>query len=63
MINLEQLNCQKLDLRRAGYIAPPEKYLLHDREINSVLYLGHYESLYQVMYFFDFLYCSKFIIF
>ena len=63
MINLEQLNCQKLDLRGAGYIAPPEKYLLHDREIHSVLYLGHYESLYHVMYFFDFLDCSKFIIF
>ena len=44
-----------------GYITPPEKYLLHDREILSVLCLRHCESLYHVMYFFGFLDCSKFL--
>ena len=33
-------------------MAPPKKYLLHDREIYSVLHFGHFESLYHVMYFF-----------
>ena len=50
----------KIHLRGAGYIAPPKKYLLHNREIHGVLFLGHYESLYHVIYFFDFLDRSKF---
>ena len=44
-----------------GYITPPEKYLLHDREILSVFCLTHFESLYHVIYFFGFLDCSKFL--
>ena len=44
-----------------GFITPPEKYLLHDREILSVLCLRHFESLYHVMYFFGFQDCSKFM--
>ena len=44
-------------------MAPPKKYLLHDREIHSVLHLGHFESLYHVMYFFAVSVSFKFSIF
>ena len=42
-------------------MTPPKKYLLHDREILYVLFVGHFESFYYVMYFFGFVDCSKFI--
>ena len=49
-----------IHLRGVKYMNPPKKYLLHEREIHSVLYLGHFESLYHVMYFFAESDCSKF---
>ena len=52
---------KQFHLRGAGYMAPPKKYLLHDREIHSVLHLGHFESLYHVMYFFALSDCSEFV--
>ena len=51
---------KNIRLRGAGYMSPPKKYLLHDREIHSVLHLGHFESLYHVMYFFALSDCSVF---
>ena len=35
-------------------MTPPKKYLLHDREIPYVLFVGHFESFYYVMYIFGF---------
>ena len=42
-------------------MTPPKKYRLHDREIPTVLNLGHFESLHHVMYFFAVPDCSKFL--
>ena len=52
---------KEFHLRGAGYMAPSKKYLLHDREIHSVLPLRHFESLYHVLYFFAISECSKFV--
>ena len=42
-------------------MTPPKKYLLYDREIPYVLFVGHFESFYYVMYIFGFVDYSKFI--
>ena len=42
---------ENIHLKGAGYMTPPKKCFLHNREIFSVLYLRHFESLYHVMFF------------